>query len=399
MLDPWIMRICFLNHNLAERGTYFRCFHLARHLVRQGHSVTAITGSPSRRLRATRITRQGVNIWETPALFPMPLRCGYDPAETLTRMWMLRHASFDVVHAFDCRPSVIYPALQLAGRNHGRLFTDWADWWAPDGAAHERPEFKLISRFSIQIETYYEVHFRNRAVGQTVINRALEERAHALGCPPDRLLRLRSGADTDAIRPLDLTASRRGLGLELDRPMALFAGYAMYDVDYMLEAFALLLRHRPRTQLCLLGEIPASLRQQARILVPGNALCLPGPVPFADLPRWLSAANVLLLPYRDRLTNRGRWPNKIGDYLAAGRPVVTHPTDEFGDLFAGRDFVQLSGDTPGAFADAIERVLAEPDRWASRCAQARAFAEQEMDWAPLAGSLTDFYKRMLASVP
>ncbi len=37
------MDILFLNHNIIGRGTYWRCYHLARALVALGHRVTLVT--------------------------------------------------------------------------------------------------------------------------------------------------------------------------------------------------------------------------------------------------------------------------------------------------------------------------------------------------------------------
>ena len=41
------MRILFLNHNIIGRGTWWRCFHLARGLVCLGHDVTIIDRDPT----------------------------------------------------------------------------------------------------------------------------------------------------------------------------------------------------------------------------------------------------------------------------------------------------------------------------------------------------------------
>lgn len=48
-----------------------------------------------------------------------------------------------------------------------------------------------------------------------------------------------------------------------------------------------------------------------------------GPVPFAELPRWLARIDVGLTPYADTPFNRASFPLKTLEYLAAGRPVVS----------------------------------------------------------------------------
>jgi hypothetical protein len=46
----------------------------------------------------------------------------------------------------------------------------------------------------------------------------------------------------------------------------------------------------------------------------------------------LSACNAFALPYPNTARNRGRWPNKIGDYICLQRPVITNPTGDVGKL-------------------------------------------------------------------
>src|SRR5208283_3159702 len=47
-----------------------------------------------------------------------------------------------------------------------------------------------------------------------------------------------------------------------------------------------------------------------------------GPQAFEDLPKYLSVVDVGLVPYVDSAFNRGSFPLKTLEYLAAGIPVV-----------------------------------------------------------------------------
>src|SRR4051794_13170334 len=106
------MRILMLNHNVAWRGgTFFRAYHFARHLGRRGHSVTLLTISPGRRMGFTTNHRDGITLVETPDLLWGVGRTGWDPWDTVNRLAWLRTKTWDIVHAWDCRPAVILPAL------------------------------------------------------------------------------------------------------------------------------------------------------------------------------------------------------------------------------------------------------------------------------------------------
>ena len=110
----------------------------------------------------------------------------------------------------------------------------------------------------------------------------------------------------------------------------------------------------------------------------------------------LAAADVLLLPLTNVALNRARYPHKLSDYVAAGRPLVACDVGETGRLLRRYGFGQLSAATPEAFADAMAHVAAEPARWPSLGAETRAAAEAYFDWDALAGRLFNFWEERLA---
>src|SRR5438067_1576152 len=127
------MNILFINHNVARSGgTFFRAFHLGHQLAARGHSVTLLTTSADSRLRFRETTDRGVRLVESPDLLTGRGRTGWDPWDALRRAVWARHARWDLVHAFDCRPTVVGPGLSLRARGIP-LAIDWADWWGRGG--------------------------------------------------------------------------------------------------------------------------------------------------------------------------------------------------------------------------------------------------------------------------
>jgi teichuronic acid biosynthesis glycosyltransferase TuaH len=82
-----------------------------------------------------------------------------------------------------------------------------------------------------------------------------------------------------------------------------------------------------------------------------------GAVPYADLPRHLSAATTCLLTYTDTEFNRASFPLKALEYLTAGRRVVV--TDLPALRWLGTNLVTIAYGRQ-AFADAVVQPLAEP---------------------------------------
>jgi glycosyltransferase involved in cell wall biosynthesis len=247
-----IVDILFLNHNVKWRSTFHRCLQFGKHLVARGHHVDLLTISPRARARFAESYIEGVRVVETPDLLFGMMRTGWDPYDTLGRKRYLRRRRYDLIHAFDCRPVVILPALAQRRRDGATLLTDWADWWGRGGVIAERRN-KLIKYGFGGIETYFEEHYRAQADGLTVISRALHERAVALGVRPERIAHISSGAPCDDIHPLDQAAAREQLGLPRAVPLVLFSGFVQYDLDLLLKSFDVLARERKDAHLLLLG--------------------------------------------------------------------------------------------------------------------------------------------------
>jgi glycosyltransferase involved in cell wall biosynthesis len=97
------------------------------------------------------------------------------------------------------------------------------------------------------------------------------------------------------------------------------------------------------------------------------------------------------LPFADKQANRGRWPNKIGDYLSAGRPIVSNPTGDIRDLFTRYDIGVLTEESPEAFAHGMAAVLDDPAHAAAQGNMARQVAERELSWPALTRQLEAHY--------
>ncbi len=60
----------------------------------------------------------------------------------------------------------------------------------------------------------------------------------------------------------------------------------------------------------------------------GNELYEFGWVDYKIYSEVLSCADLFLLLQKDNNINKARWPNKVGDYLAAGRPILVNKMGE-----------------------------------------------------------------------
>ncbi len=116
-------------------------------------------------------------------------------------------------------------------------------------------------------------------------------------------------------------------------------------------------------------------------------------MPFEELPRYLACGDVLLLPFTDKICNIGRGPIKLGDYMSAGRPIVTQPVGDLRSMFQNDDPMGLLvGDKPREFANGICELLADPDRAEQYGRNARRLAEEKYSWLKVTERLESYYQ-------
>lgn len=388
------MRMLFLNHNVAWRGgTFFRAYSLAVCLVRRGHSVTLLTISPRRRWGFAHESREGVEIVETPDLLWGVGRTGIDPWDTLSRFWYLRNRCWDIVHAWDCRPAVILPALFARRQSRaigGRLVIDWCDWWGRGGTQAERPG--LTKLFYGPVETFFEEAFRRHADGTTVISRALADRALRLMVPGETPLLLPQGCDVDGSEAGDRPEARRRLGLPEYCPVVVSVGaLTNSEATLLFDSSRLLWQRRPDCRVVMIGnhrvQIPTDLKAAPQFLETGY-------VSDVKLKDYISACDALLVPLADSIASRARWPSKANPFLAAGRVVVMSRVGDLADLLEREGAGVVSRCEPDGVVEGLIRVLHDHELKARLERRAREVAGRVLAWPIIAAQLEDLYTRL-----
>jgi glycosyltransferase involved in cell wall biosynthesis len=216
------------------------------------------------------------------------------------------------------------------------------------------------------------------------------------GVPAEKLLVAHNGAEPRRMGPpLDRAVARAALGLDPDRFTAAYAG--RINAQKGLETLLALADLRPDT-LCLLvgsegdGPVEAEARRRSNVLV------VPWQGP-ADLPAWLHAADVLLIPPSRAPLEQFRncvLPLKLFSYLAAGRPVLAPQAPDTAELLVDGETALLvpPGDA-GAAAAALDR-LRDP-ALADRLGAAALRRSADLTWDARAEKIEAFLKARLSA--
>lgn len=383
-----------LLYNAVGKGTYWRALNLARGLARRGHEITLMATPRHRRIsfHTREDVRKGVTLVESPDIVGGPLRTGWDPYNVLRRVDWVRGHSFDLVHGFESRPTVVIPALYWKQRRQGKLVLDWCDWFGRGGSVEERLN-PLVRTLLRPVETYFEEHFRSQADGTTVINDTLSRRAIALGVAPGTILSLPNGSNVEELSPIDKGVARRKLGIPQE---VLLIGYigAIFQGDAMLmaEAFNRVYQDEPRARLLLIGYCNVIVED---LIEERTAVWRTGKVRYSEISHYLSACDLCWLPMRDTGANRGRSPLKVKDYMAVGRPAVVTDVGDVADLVRQGGFGVLAPDRPTEFAQETVNLLRLPERRRTMGQRARRLAESDFSWYRIAGQLERFYQGVI----
>jgi teichuronic acid biosynthesis glycosyltransferase TuaH len=167
--------------------------------------------------------------------------------------------------------------------------------------------------------------------------------------------------------------------VDLPGPVAGFVGHLGDRIELaLLEAVA----DSGRSLLLVGPRHPRfELERMEKLLARDNVQWV-GAKPFAALPSYLRAIDVGLVPYADSAFNRGSFPLKTLEYLAAGRAVVASDLPAIRWLLeqgAGEGgLIEVAAD-PAGYAAAVGRAL-ERSGDAGAVARRRAFAA-EHSWA------------------
>ena len=385
------MRILMITGAADGYGGYLRCFNLAKQLVRRGHQVFLVCPGGSK-FGMKFDFREGVQVLTTFSTVGLKKVLPGTLASTISASIAQIVSKADIVHVFSViSPISSLPALtaKLARAFHLRdhnLVVDWDDLWGRGGILKD---FNLFIR---SIETLFEEGIPRLGEAVTTASEMLFQRALNLGVKPQFALKLPNGADIESITPLPSSMSRARLGLPQEMPIVGHLGYA--NLNALLDEITAL-NKRQDVLFVVVGNFPRYGKIATGIRGHPNVL-FTGRQPRHLVPHYLAASDVLLLDQEPVPSSEARWPIRFGDYLAAGRPIVTPRIGDISRIIEYSDCGLLS--KPGDPRDLAEKLLSicfDRDLRERLGRNARRVAETELSWEVLAERLDRFYRRLL----
>jgi len=384
------------------RGTPIRIQRLAEALVQQGHKVDVVTyhlGESSNRLPFHVYRIKKVFYYNRVSAGPSFTKLFVlDPMLTFCTLKVGKTNHYDIIHAHHIEGAMTAITARILGLKlpivydaHTLVGSELLDYDPQIGSTLKR----LVGNF-------LDHKFARMADSVIAVTDNIKAAFLARGSQPaNQIYVISNGIEDDFIRRAkqarhDFDASITETNttyVSVDAPLFLFSGNtaAYQGIELMLKAFALVLQRIPGARLRILTNEPFTEYQPlAESLGIVDSLSISN-VELDELPASLVQADVLLNPR----TRCAGIPQKLLNYMAAGRPVVSFAgsakiiTDRVDGL------VVKNGDTR-AFADAILELVENRELSRELSEAALELVMTRYSWSSAAKQTQSVYRDTLA---
>lgn len=102
-----------------------------------------------------------------------------------------------------------------------------------------------------------------------------------------------------------------------------------------------------------------------------------GMVPYSLVPKYISAMDVCIIPFKKNAISENALPLKLFEYMSCEKPVIS--SDIFGVKSVVRDKVLYSSD-PTSYKENISKLYEDPNLRLNMGKEGRKFVEESYDW-------------------
>jgi glycosyltransferase involved in cell wall biosynthesis len=180
-----------------------------------------------------------------------------------------------------------------------------------------------------------------RASRIIAVAESLRQFAISMGADARLARTIPNGIDTGLFYSRGYTESRARLGIPMDRPAIVSAGYLIERKGHhrVVRALAELRKQGALAELWVVGgpgregNFETQIHQEVRVHGLENAVHFAGVVDQATLAEYMSAADIFCLA-----TSREGWPNVVHEALGCGAPVVATDVGGIQDMLPSADY-------------------------------------------------------------
>ncbi len=408
------MRILYISQYFPpEAGaTQARAFEMARNWARLGHQITMLAEIPNHPSGVIpeaykgrifeRVELEGIDVirvWvktspEKNFRNRMLFYLTFMVNAILAGIFVAR-GKYDFIYASSPPLFVGGSALVLSYIKRIPMVFEVRDLWPESAIALG----ELTHQRAIASATRLELSCYRRASLVVVVTQGIFDRLIERGIPTNKLVIIPNGANVDLFtyRPEGRERIRRELGLE-KQFIAIYAG--IHGLAQGLETIldtARLLQANPHIHFLLIGDGPkkAELVSLAGLYNLRNLTLLPEK-PWEQIPDYLSAADVALVPLKKAQVFMGVLPSKLFDAWACERPVLLSIDGEARQVVESvKGGIFVSPEEPEKIACALVYLMASPNERQSMGKNGQKYTRDNNSRAALAEKLIDHLEKII----
>ena len=317
-------KILILNHNHERFGTYFRCYFIAEGLSKFGYKVTMVCASGKN--FDLLIKKQKISDNFEIITLPRIKYHKYFSGQVILRLpltiLLVLFCRYDLLYSFAVAlPQIGIPAWVGKKIRGKKLIIDWDDLW---GGGFAVTHGEIVEK----VLTWCERNFIKVADKVTYVSDYLGKEIERID-PEIVKVKIENGANSEQIKVLDKIDARKKLSFSRDDILAVSIGNT-YTASFglMLQAFLEAKKEIKKLRLILVGKVVVKDEFKKIFESLGKSVTIIGSKPYFEMPCYMAIADVLLLPMDDDPIEWARFPMRLGDYLCAGRPIVSNAVGE-----------------------------------------------------------------------
>ena len=213
---------------------------------------------------------------------------------------------------------------------------------------------------------------------------------------PDKIVVMPNGVDVELFHPgVDPGPIRKTLNLQ-DCPVVAFVGgfQPWHGLDLLIEAFSYVHREIPDARLLLVGDGRARPLVDEKIeqFELNPAAIVTGLIPIQEVPTYLSAVDVAVLPYPKLPQELWFSPLKLYEYMAAGKAIIASDAGQISEVIDdGRTGLLVEPGNVDELYEKIVELLKHPEERQALGDAARKKAVLEHSWDQYIDRLEDIY--------
>mgnify|MGYP003633059041 CR=1 FL=1 len=391
-----------LDHSLPMHSGYtFRTRAILRAQVAQGWDVRALTGHRHVAKGPEIETVDGLTFYRTtarrksglPILREWREIADLEAAiERLVQQWRP-----DIIHAHSPVLNAIAAQRVACRHNIPNIYEIRAFW--EDAAVGNGTGTGGSARY--RATRWLETRAVRRADAVAVICEGLKNDLISRGIDPAKIIVSPNGVDMEMFGdpvPPD-PALRARLGLDDAEVIGFIGSFYDYEgLDDLIAAMPSLVAARPKAKLLLVGGGPReeALRAQALASPVADAIRFVGRVPHDEVEKYYSLTDILAYPRKAMRLTELVTPLKPLEAMAQGKLVAASSVGGHRELIGdGVTGTLFAPDNPAAIAHALSGLLADRSGWEKRRKTARAFVENERNWASNVTRYRPVYQNLL----